>query len=110
MSGQNGSRRQIAIYVVLVFAFSSVFYFTALRADNLGAGSGMYVLGLMWCPALAAMTTLKANGLSLVELGWKWPEKKYELRSWLIPLCSAAIAYLIVWCTGLCRLTQHEVM
>jgi len=64
---------------VLVFAFSSVFYFTALRADNLGAGSGMYVLGLMWCPALAAMTTLKANGRSLVELGWKWPEKKYAL-------------------------------
>ena len=110
MSGQNGSRRQIAIYVVLVFAFSSVFYFTALRADNLGAGSGMYVLGLMWCPALAAMTTLKANGRSLVELGWKWPEKKYAFGSWLIPLSYAALAYLIVWCAGLGGFPNHEFM
>jgi len=46
------------------------------------------------------MTTLKANGRSLVELGWKWPEKKYALGSWLIPLCYAAIAYLLVWCTA----------
>src|SRR5258708_9940716 len=110
MSGQNGLRRQIGIYVVLVFTFSSVFYFTALRADNLGAGSGMYVLGLMWCPALAAMTTLKANGRSLAELGWKWPEKKYALGSWLIPLCYAAIAYLIVWCAGLGGFPNHEFM
>src|SRR5260370_38453195 len=85
MSGQNGSRRQIAIYVVLVFAFSSVFYFTALRADNLGAGSGMYVLGLMGGPALAGRTTLKGNGRSLVELGWKWAEKSYALGSAPIP-------------------------
>lgn len=82
MSGQNGSRRQIVIYVLLVFAFSSLFYFLALRADNLGGGAGMYVLGLMWCPALAAMATLKANGRDLAELGWKWPEKKYVLGSW----------------------------
>src|SRR5258705_6324490 len=56
------------------------------------------------------MTTLKANGRSLVELGWKWPEKKYALGSWLIPLCYAAIAYLIVWCAGLGGFPNHELM
>ncbi|HTB94808.1 MAG TPA: type II CAAX endopeptidase family protein [Candidatus Sulfotelmatobacter sp.] len=110
MPGQNGSWRQIVIYVLLVFAFSSVFYFMALRADNLGGGAGMYVLGLMWCPALAAMATLKANGRNLTELGWKWPEKKYALGSWLIPLCYAAAAYLIVWCAGLGGFPNHEFM
>jgi hypothetical protein len=70
----------------------------------------MYVLGLMWWPAGAASTTLKANGRNLVELGWKWPEKKYALGSWLIPLCYAAIAYLIVWCAGWGGFPNHEFM
>ena len=110
MSGQNGSWRQIVIYVLLVFAFSSLFYFMSLRADNLGGGAGMYVLGLMWCPALAAMATLKANEQDLAELGWKWPEKRYAFGSWLIPLCYAEIAYLIVWCAGLGGFPNREFM
>ena len=44
----------------------------------------MYVLGLMWCPALAAVLTLRLNGRSISELGWKWGATKYQLESWFI--------------------------
>jgi hypothetical protein len=88
------SKRQILTYVVFVFLFSSVFYFQILHAGSLGAGGGIYVRGLMWCPALAAFATLALNRRSLRELGWGWG--KYQFQSWWIPLFYSAIAYIIV--------------
>jgi uncharacterized protein len=107
---QKSSRQQIAIYLLLVFAFSSVFYFLVLRAHTLGAGAGLYVFGIMWCPALAGITTLKLSGRNLAELGWKWPEKKYAIESWLIPLLYATIAYVIVWTARLGGFPDHDFM
>jgi membrane protease YdiL (CAAX protease family) len=91
------SRVQVLTYLVLVFAFSSFFYFLILHSGSLGNGRGLYVLGLMWCPTLAGMLTLRLNGRSISELGWKWGETKYQVRSWFIPLLYASIAYAIVW-------------
>lgn len=97
MTQPKASRVQVLMYVILVFAFSSFFYFLVLHSGSLGYGRGMYVLGLMWCPALAGMLTLRLNRRSISELGWKWGETKYQIRSWYIPLLYAAIAYAIVW-------------
>jgi membrane protease YdiL (CAAX protease family) len=91
------SRMQVVTYLVIVLAFSSFFYFLILHSGSLGYGRGMYVFGLMWCPALAGMLTLRLNGRSISELGWKWGETKYQIRSWYIPLLYASIAYAIVW-------------
>ena len=110
MSPPRGSRRQVMIYLLITFAFSSVFYFLILRAHKLGAGGGIYVVGLMWCPALAAFATLQLNGRKLSELGWKWPQTKYATMSWFIPLLYATIAYSVVWATGLGGFPNHEVM
>jgi membrane protease YdiL (CAAX protease family) len=91
------SRIQVFTYLVIVFAFSSIFYFLILHSGSLGNGRGLYVLGLMWCPALAGMLTLRLNGRSISDLGWKWGETKYQVRSWYIPILYASIAYAIVW-------------
>jgi CAAX protease family protein len=110
MSEARDSRRQVVIYLLLAFAFSSVFYSLILRAHKLGAGGGIYVVGLMWCPALAAFATLKLKGRKLSELGWKWPQTKYATISWFIPLLYATIAYSFVWASGLGGFPNHEVM
>lgn len=91
------SRIQVVTYLVIVLVFSSFFYFLILHSGSLAYGRGMYVLGLMWCPALAGMLTLRLNGRSISDLGWKWGETKYQIRSWYIPLLYASIAYAIVW-------------
>ncbi|MFZ0792422.1 MAG: type II CAAX endopeptidase family protein [Candidatus Korobacteraceae bacterium] len=104
------SRRQVVTYLLLVLAFSAVFYFLILRSGKLGGAGGLYVVGIMWCPALAAMATLKLNRRSLSELGWKWPQTKYMMMSWFIPLLYAAIAYAIVWSTGLGGFPNHDFM
>jgi preprotein translocase subunit SecE len=110
MSEKSNSRQQIITYLVLVFAFSSVFYLLTLRAHSLGAGTGLYVFGIMWCPALAGMATLKIYKRDLRDLGWKWPEKKYAIQSWFIPLLYASVAYGIVWCFRLGGFPNHEFM
>ena len=97
MAQPRNSRVQVLMYLIIVLAFSSVFYFLILHSGSLGYGRGMYVLGLMWCPALAGMLTLRLNGRSIADLGWKWGETKYQVRSWFIPLLYASIAYAIVW-------------
>jgi membrane protease YdiL (CAAX protease family) len=94
------SRKQVITYIVLVFLFSSVFYFLVLRSGSRRSGMGFYVRGLMWCPALAAFATMRLNRRSFSELGWRWIGK-YQWPSWWIPLLYTAIAYVIVWTTGL---------
>jgi membrane protease YdiL (CAAX protease family) len=91
------SRVQVLTYIVIVLFFSSFFYYLILHSGSLGYGRGMYTFGLMWCPALAGMVTLRLNGRSIADLGWKWGETKYQVRSWYIPLLYTTIAYAIVW-------------
>ena len=108
MAQPASSRTQILTYLVLLFLFSSVFYYLILRAGGLRAGGGGYTLCLMWCPGLAGMATLKLNGRSLSDLGWKWGEPKYQFFSWLTPILYATIAYLIVWIFGLGKFGNPE--
>lgn len=110
MPGNRNSRQQIAIYLLLVLAFSSIFYFLILRAHSLGGGGGLFVFGIMWCPALAGMATLKLSGRDVRDLGWKWPQSTYALQSWFIPLLYAAIAYGIIWAARLGGFPNHEFM
>lgn len=110
MSEPNKSRRQIAIFLLLLFAFSAVFYSLILIARKLIAGNGLYVSGLMWCPALAAIVTLKVSGRKLSELGWKWPKTRYAVASWFIPLLYTTIGYFIIWILGLGGFPNQEFM
>jgi membrane protease YdiL (CAAX protease family) len=110
MAHMRSSRSQALMYVGFVFLFSSVFYLLVLRAHTLGGGGGIYVTGIMWCPALAAFTTLWLNGRKASELGWKWPARQYALMSWYVPLVYAAIAYAIVWIGGLGGFPNRELM
>jgi membrane protease YdiL (CAAX protease family) len=90
-------RKDLATFLVLTLAFSSIFYFLILKSGHLGSGRGMYVLGLMWSPGVAGMLTRKIYGQSLSTLGWKWGESRYQVMSYLIPLVYATIAYSLVW-------------
>ncbi len=110
MAQTRTSHSQVGMYLGFVFLFSAVFYFLMLRAHTLAGSGGLYVLGIMWCPALAAFVTLRLNGRRAAELGWKWPERKYAAMSWYVPLMYGGIAYLIVWISGLGGFPNHEFM
>lgn len=101
-------RKQLFTYLGLVLAFSSVFYFLIIKSGHLGAAGGSYVVGIMWCPAVAAMLTCKLSGRSIATLGWKWGEPRYQVMSYLIPLAYATVAYVSVWVLHLGGFYDHE--
>jgi uncharacterized protein len=102
--------RQLRTYLVLVFLFSALFYFLILRARTLRGGAGLYVVGLMWCPGLAAILTLKLNRRQVADLGWKWPTPGNAAMSWYVPLLYATITYGIVWGLGLGGFPNRDFM
>ena len=94
-------RRAVPLYLLLVFAFSSVLYFLVIKSGHIGGAGGMYVTALMWCPAAAALVTCKLLGREVASLGWKWGRTRYQVASYLIPLGYSAVTYIVVWVTGL---------
>src|SRR5437660_9239415 len=95
----NENRKQIATFLFLTLALSAVFYALIIKSGHLASNGGSYVLGLMWCPGLAALLTRKLHGQGLDSLGWKWGASRYQVMSYLIPLVYASMTYIAVWIT-----------
>jgi len=92
-----GLARQILIYLVLVLAFSCVPYYFILHTGHVGAGRGMIVMLIMWCPAFAALVTCRVLGIDLATLGWNWRPVKYEVWAYVIPVLYAVPVYAATW-------------
>jgi membrane protease YdiL (CAAX protease family) len=90
----------ILCYLTLTALFSGFFWTLMISAGHVGAGKGMYVAGLMWCPALAAIATVRLRHLDWKSLGLRWCGARYALLSYVTPLAYAAIGYALIWIFG----------
>ncbi|SFS01696.1 CAAX protease self-immunity [Dyella sp. OK004] len=91
----------VGLFLLLTFALSSVFYALIIATGHLGGAKGMYVTGLMWCPGVAALLTCRLRGEGPARLGWRWGEWRWPWLAYVVPLGYAAVAYVIIWSTGL---------
>lgn len=89
--------RQILTFILLVFAFSSVPYALIIHAGHVGAGQGMVVRLVMWCPTFAALATCAIFRINLGSLGWNWHPAKCEWLAYLLPLLYALPVYVVTW-------------
>jgi len=96
----NDWRKRVITFLGFVCLFSAVFYTLMIHAGSIVAGRGLYVLGMMWCPGIAALLTCKLLKIPYSELGWRWPQTKYVLLAYFVPVAYALIAYLGVWISG----------
>jgi CAAX protease family protein len=96
-----GSWNRVGFYLLLTAALSGIFYALIIRAGHLGAGRGLYVMGLMWCPGIAGLVSRYRFEKSLRNHGWTWGNPRYQWASYLIPIAYATAVYLVVWATGL---------
>ena len=94
------SRKAIGLFLLFLFGLSSIFYFLIIHTGKLGSGFGLYVTGMMWCPACAAFITTKILKRKIAGLAWRWGNWRYQLWSYLLPLIYALVAYLIIWLAG----------
>lgn len=94
------TKLSILVYLVLTFAFSAVFYRLIIHSGSLGAGGGLYVLGLMWSPGVAGLLTRLLFQGNLRGHGWGWGKTKYQFASYWIPLAYASAVYVPLWIFG----------
>jgi uncharacterized protein len=102
------TRKAIWLFLFFTFLFSSIFYALIIHAGNLRGGNGVFVTGLMWCPALSAFVTSLVLKRKISSLAWRWGNPKYQWWSYLIPLAYSFTAYLIIWVTGLGKFYDPE--
>ncbi len=95
------SWNRVGFFLLLTAALSGIFYYFIIHAGHLGAGRGLYVMGLMWSPGVAGLLTRYRYEKSLRNHGWTWGNPRYQWASYLIPVAYAAAVYLVVWATGL---------
>jgi uncharacterized protein len=89
--------QQILAFLLLVFAFSSLPYFLMIHTGHIGAGNGMVVALLMWCPGFAAFASCAIFKIDLATLGWKWRPSRYPAWAYMIPFLYALPVYVATW-------------
>jgi uncharacterized protein len=89
--------REIVTFLILVFLFSSLPYFLMIHSGHIGAGNGLVVRLVMWCPTAAALVTCALYRIDLRTLGWSWRPVRFEALGYLLPLLYAIPVYIVVW-------------
>jgi membrane protease YdiL (CAAX protease family) len=90
----------IWVYLGITLALSSIFYFLIIYSGKTGGGQGMYATGIMWCPGISALLTMRILKKDTSELGWIWGKSKYQVWSYFIPIIYTLITYSIIWFAG----------
>ena len=100
------AHKKILVYLVLTFAFSSIFYYRMITAGAIGG----YTFPLMWCPGVAAILTQLLFQHNLRGMWSVISKAKYLLVGYGLPLLYCLVVYGIVWLTGLGRVDLAEFM
>ena len=98
--------KTIFLFLALTFAFTSPFHYAIVNLYP----SRIYVGAIMWCPAIAAIITLKIQGRKISSLNWNWGNWKYIRLSYLIPALYGIVTYVLVWIFGFGNLANREVI
>jgi len=98
--------KTILIFLAIVTVISAVFHYAIVNLYP----SRIYIGGLMWCPAVAAIITLKLKGRSISSLNWNWGNWKYIRLSYFIPAIYVLITYILIWLFGLGGLPNEEII
>ncbi|NTU81660.1 MAG: CPBP family intramembrane metalloprotease [Chloroflexales bacterium] len=105
----NDATKRIATYLVLVFGVSIPLYGLVIRGGGLSGPGGLYVLPLMWAPALAGLLTTFIFQRNLRGMGWGFGKPIYYLIAYLLPILYAGVVYGLAWLLGLGRLDPSGV-
>jgi membrane protease YdiL (CAAX protease family) len=90
-------KRPVLPFLLFAFAFSLPFYLALNLAGGRGEGMRMYVTGLMWCPAVAALLACRLARAPVSVLGWRWPGARVQWAAYLLPLAYCLLIYGAAW-------------
>ena len=96
--------KTIFIFLALVILLTSPFHYAIVNLYP----SRIYVGAIMWCPAIAAILTLRIKGRKVSSLNWNWGNWKYIRWSYYIPALYGIITYALIWILGFGGLAKSE--
>jgi membrane protease YdiL (CAAX protease family) len=96
--------KTIFLFLAIVILLTSPFHYAIVNLYP----SRIYVGAIMWCPAIAALITLKIKGRKISSLNWNWGNWKYIRMSYVIPALYGIITYVLIWIFGLGNLANSE--
>ena len=96
----------IFIFLVILTVISSLFHYAIVNLYP----SRIYIGGLMWCPAIAAIITLKLKKRPVSSLNWNWGNWKYIRLSYFIPALYGLITYILLWIFGFGSFADKELI
>ncbi|HKH44540.1 MAG TPA: CPBP family intramembrane glutamic endopeptidase [Thermoanaerobaculia bacterium] len=94
----SSARNRVVLFLILTYALSSIFY---VQIASSGKMKMLPVLGLMWCPGVAALITRLVTQRNLRGIGWGWGKTRWQVLGYLLPPLMALVVYGIVWLTGI---------
>lgn len=104
ISDKKETWKTIFLFIALVFVLTAPFHYAIVNLYP----SRIYVGAIMWCPALAAIITLKIKGRKISSLNWNWGNSKYIRLSYFIPALYGLITYLLLWAFGFGSIASKE--
>jgi membrane protease YdiL (CAAX protease family) len=90
----------VAQFVGLTIALSSVFAMFIIRAGHMSSGRSLFTRGMMWSPGMAALLMLRRRGVSWREIGWTWTGR-WEWISFVTVILGGVFVYALAWITGM---------
>ena len=103
LSDRKETWNTIFIFLAILTVISSLFHYALVNLYP----SRIYIGGLMWCPAIATIITLKFKKRSISSLNWNWGDWKYIRLSYFIPALYGLITYALIWIFGFGNLANE---
>lgn len=92
------ARRKVAIFLVLAFGLSSIFYYLIANATN-ASDALIFTTAVMWCPAVAAVLTRLYCQRSLSGFALGIGNAKWQVVGILLPILVGLVMFGSVWLT-----------
>jgi membrane protease YdiL (CAAX protease family) len=100
--------QRVGFFILLTYVISAPFEYLAIVGGGMGAAGGLYALGGMWSPGIAAFITATVFRKEVGPFGWRWGKTRYQLWSMLIPFLYSLAGYGLVWVLGFGGLLSGE--
>lgn len=112
MTGRS-HRKGLTIFFAIVVVVSGVLEWRLTLLHEPIERHLLLALGLMWTPALAALTARLVGREGLGDVSFRLGGARgllEMLRTWLFPVAVCGCAYGLAWMLGVARFTTHQAM
>lgn len=88
-------QKQLITFLLIIVALSIIIY--CLYFASSSKNKGLFGLGIMWTPGIAAIATRLIYQKNLRNFGWGWGKTRYQVMSYVLPFVFCLAVYGTVW-------------